>query len=106
MTSYLRGMYKLQPIDYLKLNKNKLAEIYNCSDIDALNYMLDFCDDSNRAICKRLIQLNNETKLGCGDKDFTESEFYEYIDGKRKLLEHFDVMLCFGDAIVKETVMN
>lgn len=101
MTSYLRSIYNLQPIDYLKLNKNKLAEIYNCSDIDALNYMLDFCDDDNRVICKRLIQLNNETTLGWGNKCFTDSESYEYIDGKQKLLERFGIMLCFGEAIVK-----
>ncbi len=94
MDSYLKGMYNLQPIDFLKLNRNKLAEIYNCSDIDALNYMLPFLQDENKTLCERLITLSNE-------EDYSLEEADEYFDGKWKLLNHFGIESDLGDAVVQ-----
>lgn len=91
MDSYLKGMYNLQPIDFLKLNKDKLAKIYNCSDIDALNYMYPFCEGKWKELCTRILKLNEEELFG---ED-------EYIDGKWKLLNHFGIESDLGDAIVK-----
>ncbi len=92
MNNYLKGMYKLLPIDFLKLNKNKLAEIYNCSDLDALNYMSPFCEGEWKELCNRLLELNEA-------EDFDSKEYYE---GKWKLLNHFGIESDLGDAYVPQ----
>ena len=91
MDSYLKGMYNLQPIDFLKLNKDKLAEIYNCSDADALEYMSQFCEGEWKSLCDRIVELNKE-------EAFDEEE---YLDDKWKLLNHFGIENDLGDAVVR-----
>lgn len=91
MNSYFKGMYNLLPIDFIKLNKDKLAEIYNCSDIDALNYMYPFCEGKWKELCTRIIKLN--------EKELFDDN--EYLDGKWKLLNHFGIESDLGNAIVK-----
>lgn len=100
-SEYLKSAYKLQAIDTIKLNKKKLCEMYNASDIDALEYMYPFCVGELKELCERLITLNNETTLGFGREDYTEDEALEYFDGKWKLLNYFGVVSDNGDAIVK-----
>ena len=87
---YLCGMYKLKPIDMVVLNKGKLCQIYNCSDIDALNYMSLFCKGEWEVLCNRLIHLNEQGAFNAK----------EYLDGKEKLLDHFGIKLAFGDAVI------
>ena len=94
MANGLLGMYGLLPIDMIKLNKQKLADIYNCSDIDALNYMLPFCEGELSALCNELIELNS-----------TENFDDEYYNGKWKLLNHFGIKTdCCGEAIVDTSI--
>lgn len=94
------GDYNLTPIDFLKLNKEKLAEIYNCSDIDALEYMYPFCTGEDQELCERLITLNNETDLGWGSEPASHDEQVEYGNGKWRLLNRFGVESDHGDAYV------
>ena len=89
MTGYLIKAYQLLPIDMLKLNKEKLAEMYNNSDLDALNYMEIFCEGEWKELHKRIYELNEAEEFGCD----------EYFDGKWKLLNHFGIECVLGDAV-------
>lgn len=86
-------MYGLVPIDFIKLNKQKLAEIYNCSDIDAIEYMYPFCEGEWKELCERIYSLNMETDVGWGKEPSTPEEVDEYYIGKWKLLHHFGIQL-------------
>ncbi len=95
--------YRLYPKDINILNSEKLAEIYNCSEADALYYMYHFCrDDNNITLCKRLFVLYHTTSLGSGEKNYTQSEKEEYDEGIRKLLNSFDVAINDGKALAIE----
>lgn len=96
-------MYGLKPIDTIRLNKEKLAEIYNGSDIDALEYMYPFCEGELKELCERMIALNNETTLGWGDKPASHEDSEEYYAGKWKLLNHFGIENKKGDAFAIKT---
>ena len=74
-----------------ELIKTRLAEIYNNSDLDALTYMYQFCNDEQKELCEYLVMLYNETDLGSGRESATEEEEKRYIDGKWKLLNSFNV---------------
>lgn len=100
MNDYLKSMYNLEPIDFIKLNKEKLAYIYNCSDIDSLQYMFPFLEGELKNLCERMIILNQETDLGWGREPADEDEQNEYIDGKWRLLEHFGIESDLGNAYV------
>ena len=91
MTNYLQGMYNLQPIDFVKLNKEKVLEIYDCSDIDTWNYLLPFCKGKIKTLCEEVINLN-ETEI--------DSEIY--IKKKWELLESFGFEKKFGDIFIKK----
>jgi len=97
---YLGSLYHLEPIDFICLNKEKLCMMYNNSDIDALKYMLPFCENDNKKLCERLIELNLETDIGGGDKPAIWEEQKEYGDGKWKLLSFFGIENDLGDAKV------
>lgn len=71
----------LQPIDRIRLNKDALVEMYNGSDIEALNYMYPFCEGELKDLCKRLININEEYNGDDGSD--------EYYEGKWKLLRYF-----------------
>ncbi len=83
--------HNLKNDDFVHLNKEKLAIIYNeYSDIDALLYMKLFCTHEWKDLVNRLIEWNN-------DGDFDSDE---YLDGKWKLLNHFGLICLYGDAVV------
>ena len=90
--------YNLLPIDLIKLNKEKLVEIYNCSDLDALEYMYEFCKGDLKELCERLIDINMNTDIGWGREPHTVEESDEYYDGKWKLLNYFGIKNNNGDA--------
>ncbi len=83
-----------------KIDQEKLCELYNMSDIDAFEYAVQFCEGYYKDLCEKLINLNNETKLGWGDKEYSLSEADEYYDGKEKLLRHFGIDFDKGEAFV------
>ena len=101
INDYLISAYKLEPIDQLKLNKEKLCEMYNNSDIDALTYMYSFLTGELKELCERLITLNNETTLGWGREDYTFEEAQEYGEGKWKLLNNFGIKSDLGNAVLE-----
>ena len=55
-----------------ELIKTRLAEIYNNSDLDALTYAYQFCNEKQKELCEYLIMLNTETDLGCGREPSTD----------------------------------
>lgn len=86
-------MYGLQPKDHAVMNKEKLAEIYNCSDIDSLLYMYGFCEGEYETLCEQIIALNQE--------DMNDL----YYNGKWKLLNHFGIGRSEqGDAYVEKNM--
>lgn len=88
---YIYNVYALHPIDLLKLNKEKLIEMYDNSDIDALVYMRAFIsDDDMKALCDKLIRLNQ-------NEDFDHADYY---DGKWKLLRNFGIVNKNGEAFI------
>lgn len=78
--------------------KIELCKVYNNSDISSFEYMMQFCDDEQKELLKRLIKLNIQTMLGFGDKSYTEEESNEYYEGKWKLLNSFGIENVGGDA--------
>ena len=54
--------------DMTKEQKVELCKIYNDSDIDSFKYMMQFCDNEQKELLKRLIELNTQTTIGRGDK--------------------------------------
>ena len=84
--------------DMTKEQKVELCKIYNDSDIDSFKYMMQFCDNEQKELLKRLIELNTQTTIGRGDKSCTEGEQDEYYDGKWKLLNSFGIENVGGDA--------
>ena len=87
----------------IELIREKLAETYNNSDIDALLYMYQFCNEEQKELCEYLIMLNTETDLGCGREPSTNKEEEIYIDGKWKLLNDFGIYCDKnGFAYIKE----
>lgn len=78
--------------------KIKLCKIYNNSDIDSLYYMMPFCDQEQKELLNRLIELNTQTTIGWGEKSCTEEEQDEYYDGKWELLGSFGIENVGGDA--------
>ena len=93
----------------MKMNhdqQEKLCDIYNGSDIDALDYMYEFLKDNENPkmlnLLNRIRSLNIDTKLGWGDKDFTYEESEEYYEGKWKLLNYFGLKSIGGDAYIDE----
>ena len=95
-------MFGLEPIDYIKINKQKLADIYNASDIEAINYIYPFCEGELKELCERVHTLNVETDIGWGREPASPEEFDEYVEGKWKLLNHFGLFKNDGgDAYVK-----
>ena len=93
-------IYGLEGIDWIKINKKKLAEIHNCSDIDALVYIYPFCEEENKELCERLITLNMETDIGEGREPASADEQEEYGNGKWKLLNYFGIGNDLGEAFV------
>ena len=61
--------------------KIELCKIYNNSDIDSLYYMMPFCDQEQKELLNRLIELNTMTTIGWGEKSCTEEEQDAYYDG-------------------------
>ena len=78
--------------------KIELCKIYNNSDIDSLYYMMPFCDQEQKELLNRLIELNTMTTIGWGEKSCTEEEQDEYYDGKWELLNSFGIENVGGDA--------
>lgn len=74
-----------------EINKEKLAEIYNCSDIEAIDYMYPFCKGELKELCERVHTLNVETDIGWGREPASSDEMDEYFAGKWKLLNHFGI---------------
>ena len=74
-----------------EINKEKLAEIYNNSDIEAIDYMYPFCEGELKELCERVHTLNVETDIGWGEEPASPEEFEEYYEGKWKLLNHFGI---------------
>ena len=81
-----------------KEQKAKLCKIYNNSDINSFKYMMQFCDDEQKELLKRLVELNTQMTIGWGDKSCTKEEMDEYYDGKWKLLNSFGIENVGGDA--------
>lgn len=81
-----------------KEQKIELCKIYNNSDINSFKYMMQFCDEGQKELLKRLIELNTQTSIGWGDKSCTGEELDEYYDGKWKLLNSFGIENVGGDA--------
>lgn len=88
-----------------KEQQQELCDIYNNSDIDALNYMYDFLQDNHNPQMLELLDkihtLNMETTLGWGREDCTSEEADEYYEGKWKLLNYFGISSNGGDAYIK-----
>lgn len=78
--------------------KIKLCRIYNNSDIECFNYILQFCNDEQKKLLERLVTLNMETTIGWGREAYTSEELEEYCNGKWKLLNDFDIENVGGDA--------
>ena len=81
-----------------KEQKIELCKIYNNSDINAFEYMRQFCDEEQKELLKRLTELNTQTMIGWGDKSYTTEEMDEYYDGKWELLTSFGIENVEGDA--------
>ena len=78
--------------------KIELCRIYNNSDIECFNYMLQFCNDEQKELLERLVTLNMETDIGWGNEPSTSEEVEEYYNGKWKLLSAFGIENKQGDA--------
>ena len=78
--------------------KIELCRIYNNSDIECFNYMLQFCNDKQKELLERLVTLNMETTIGWGREDYTNEELEEYYNGKWELLSAFGIENKQGDA--------
>lgn len=82
-----------------KKQRQKLCDIYNRSDIEALNYMYEFLKDNHNPqmleLLNRIRTLNVEATSGWGEKDYTE-----YFNGKWKLLKYFGIKNNMGDAYI------
>ena len=78
--------------------KIELCRIYNNSDIECFNYMLQFCNDEQKELLERLVTLNMETDIGWGNEPSTSEEVEEYYNGKWKLLNDFGIENVNGDA--------
>lgn len=86
--------------DAKNFDAQTLCDLYNASDIEALNYMHRYLDGEDKALCERLIYLNGNTQLGWGERRATSDESEEYINGKWKLLNHFGIESSYGDAVL------
>jgi hypothetical protein len=84
--------------------KKELCDIYNNSDIEALIYMKERLKDNEKllSLCNRLTDLNENTKIGWGNEDYSGKELDEYYEGKWKLLNHFGIRNQNGDAVIEE----
>lgn len=78
--------------------KITLCELYNMSDIDALEYLRDFCEGAMLDTLERLIYLNLNTTLGYGSRLLTSEEFDYYYSKKWGLLSYFGISNIEGDA--------
>ena len=78
--------------------KIELCKIYNNSDIGSFHYMMPFCDQEQKELLNRLIELNTMTTIGWGEKSCTEEEQDAYYDGKWELLSSFGIENVGGDA--------
>lgn len=87
-----------------KKQRQKLCDIYNKSDINALDYMYEFLKDNHNPEMLELLDkvrtLNIETTLGWGEKDYTPEESEKYFNGKWKLLNYFGIKSNMGDAYI------
>ena len=86
---------KVKPFD-----AGELCDIYNGSDIEALDYMHEYLDGELKELCERLIDLNNNTLIGWGKEPVSMRESEEYYEGKWKLLNHFGIENSNGDAVL------
>jgi hypothetical protein len=100
-TNYFKNRYGLQVLDFVKLNKEKLAEIFNNSEIDALTYIQPFCLGDKRGLCDKLIEINKRTVLGSGSEECTTEELKFYRDGEWELLGFFGIKNAYGEAEVE-----
>ena len=84
--------------------KQKLCDIYNGSDIEALDYMYEFLKDNHNPemleLLDRVHTLNMETSFGWVREDYTPEESEEYFNGKWKLLKYFGIKSNMGDAYI------
>ena len=78
--------------------KIELCRIYNNSDIECFNYVLQFCNNEQKELLERLVTLNMETDIGWGNEPSTSEEVEEYYNGKWKLLSAFGLENRMGDA--------
>ena len=78
--------------------KVELCRIYNNSDIECFNYVLQFCNDEQKELLERLVTLNMETDIGWGYEPSTPEEVEEYYNGKWKLLSAVGLENRMGDA--------
>lgn len=83
------------------IDKQKLCDLYNGSDIDALEYMNGYLDGDLKILCVFLIHLNNHTTLGWGTIAPTYDEDIIYHKGKWTLLNHFGIKNSYGDAVIE-----
>lgn len=72
-------------------SKEKLCEIYNMSDYDALMYLKPFCIGNQLELVNRLISLN--LKYIEGENITVEGTEDDYHNEKWKLFEQFGVMM-------------
>lgn len=77
-----------------------LCKIYNNSDIEAFDYMNQFCNKEQLETLDRIVTLNNETAIGWGREDYTSEELDEYYNKKWQLLNAFGIDNIYGDAYV------
>lgn len=78
--------------------KIKLCRLYNNSDIAALEYMKQFCDNEQRNLVDKLIAINTETDAGWGDTLCPGDLQDEYYEGKWKLLNSFGIQNINSEA--------
>jgi hypothetical protein len=81
----------------------ELCKIYNNSDIEALDYMRKFIDESQKELLDRVYHLNGiiHEWITEGDDDFEPYDVSmedEYYEGKWKLLNSFWIENRDGDA--------
>ena len=101
---FSKNILNSDEIKILDNDKNKLCDIYNGSDIEALDYMYEFLKDNHNPemleLLDRVHTLNMETTLGWGREDYTTEESEEYFNGKWELLNYFGIKSNMGDAYI------
>lgn len=78
--------------------KINLCKIFNRSDIDCFNYVKSFCNEEQKLIVERLIELNIKTNIGFGKTQASYEEECEYFQKREDLMYSFGIDVIDGDG--------